>query len=146
VTTPNSPAAIPNPTANPELDDFDAVDDLAVELVSTGARRAERVPGPWACVLRGVFQDGASRDATIRDASVGGVFVETAAVLEQGDALLISFGSDMSKVTFHGRVRWVSPFGSVGDPTPGMGIEFVGVDADKRSQLERLLRPRTPRS
>jgi Tfp pilus assembly protein PilZ len=47
---------------------------------------------------------------------------------------------EVTQVTAHGRVRWVSPFGSFADPTPGMGIEFIGIDAHRRDQIDRLLR------
>jgi hypothetical protein len=117
-----------------------SADDLMVEVVPTGARRAERIPGRWSCVLRGIFGEAGQKEATVGNASHGGVFIETAAVLEVGDAVIITFGAEVTQVTAHGRVRWVSPFGSVGDPTPGMGIEFIGMDPHRRALIDRLIR------
>ena len=107
-------------------------------------RVAERVAWQGAVDVRGVFAgpvngtDGGN--ARAKDVSAGGVFVETAHLLEVGDPVVLSFpGDDGKRVVVSGRVRWVTPFGRVEDPTPGMGIEFVGVDKTKRAKLDSLL-------
>ncbi|MDP2341337.1 MAG: PilZ domain-containing protein [Deltaproteobacteria bacterium] len=106
-------------------------------------RIQERVQWQGIVDVRGVFagpigsEGGATR---AKDVSSGGVFVETAHLLEVGDPVVLSFpGDDGKRVVVSGRVRWVTPFGRVDDPTPGMGIEFVGVDKNKRAKLDSLL-------
>ena len=92
--------------------------------------------------VRGVFAGdvGGTDEPTTRDLSAGGVFVETANLLEVGDPVVLSFPlADGKRLVVNGRVRWVTPFGNVADPTPGMGIEFVGVDQGKRDKIEAVL-------
>jgi len=92
--------------------------------------------------VRGVFAGdvGGTDEPTTRDLSAGGVFVETANLLEVGDPVVLSFPlADGQRLVVNGRVRWVTPFGNVADPTPGMGIEFVGVDQGKRDKIEAVL-------
>lgn len=92
--------------------------------------------------VRGVFAGdvGGTDEPTTRDLSAGGVFVETANLLEVGDPVVLSFPlADGQRLVVNGRVRWVTPFGNVADPTPGMGIEFVGVDQGKREKIEAVL-------
>jgi hypothetical protein len=105
-------------------------------------RVTERVQWQGVVDVRGVFAGAMAGDGTTRakDVSSGGVFVETARLLEVGDPVVLSFpGDDGKRVVVSGRVRWVTPFGRVDDPTPGMGIEFVGVDKHKRAKLDSLL-------
>jgi Tfp pilus assembly protein PilZ len=108
-----------------------------------GARKAERVRLRHKVSVRGVFSGdfGAAGDMPqTRDLSVGGVFVETADLLEVGDPVVLSFPQPEGKqLVVNGRVRWVTPFGTVSDPTPGMGIEFVGVDPQKRERIFAVL-------
>jgi hypothetical protein len=108
-----------------------------------GARKAERVRLRHSVAVRGVFSGdvGAAGDLPqTRDLSVGGVFVETADLLEVGDPVVLSFPQPEGKqLVVNGRVRWVTPFGTVSDPTPGMGIEFVGLDAQKRERIFAVL-------
>ena len=108
-----------------------------------GARKAERVRLRHKVSVRGVFSGdvGAAGDMPqTRDLSVGGVFVETADLLEVGDPVVLTFPQPEGKqLVVNGRVRWVTPFGTVSDPTPGMGIEFVGVDPQKRERIFAVL-------
>jgi len=106
-------------------------------------RKGERVAVVHTVDVRGVFTgtvsaaDGAPKT---RDLSAGGVFVETAHLLEIGDPVVLSFPLDDGKrLVVNGRVRWVTPFGRIEDPVPGMGIEFVGVDPHKLERLEAVL-------
>ena len=121
---------------------------LSIELQSgEGAggsgRKAARVAVKHQVGVRGVFAGnvaGADGEPTTRDLSAGGVFVETADLLEVGDPVVLSFPlPDGKRLVVNGRVRWVTPFGNVADPTPGMGIEFVGVDQVKRDKIDAVL-------
>jgi uncharacterized protein (TIGR02266 family) len=121
---------------------------LSIELQSgEGAggsgRKAARVAVKHQVGVRGVFAGnvaGADGEPTTRDLSAGGVFVETADLLEVGDPVVLSFPlPDGKRLVVNGRVRWVTPFGNVADPTPGMGIEFVGVDQGKRDKIDAVL-------
>ena len=119
--------------------------NVAIELNAEagGGRKLERLAWQGVVDVRGVFAgpiggaDGATRASNV---SSGGVFVETAHLLEVDDPVVLSFpGDDGKRVVISGRVRWVTPFGRVDDPTPGMGIEFVGVDKTKRDKIDALL-------
>jgi hypothetical protein len=127
----------------PELELIDDVEAIDIDLTSltsaegapVSARRAERVLLEDRVELRGFFEDGAREDR-IRDASLHGVFVETARVLEVGDPVVLAFTLDDGKrLRVSGRVRWVTPFGGLRDARPGMGIELVGVAAAARDLL-----------
>lgn len=135
-------------------------EDLKIELMSEetgvavsglGARKLERVPWQGTVDVRGVFAGPVAGDLIngggapkASNVSSGGVFVETAHLLEVGDPVVLSFPTDPTgqggaRLVVSGRVRWVTPFGRVDDPTPGMGIEFVGVDKTKRDKIDALL-------
>lgn len=112
--------------------------------LSADNRKGERIPVMHTVDVRGVFTgavlaaDGAPKT---RDVSAGGVFVETAHLLEVGDPVVLSFPlADGKRLVVNGRVRWVTPFGRLEDAVPGMGIEFVGLDQHKAERLESVLR------
>jgi hypothetical protein len=135
-------ALMPPPLTDPGDDGI----AISVEMTSGeggGARKAARVPTRHTVAVRGVFSGDVVADGgapQTRDLSAGGVFVETADLLEVGDPVVLSFPQpDGKHVVVNGRVRWVTPFGTVSDPTPGMGIEFVGVDAQKRERILAVL-------
>lgn len=108
-----------------------------------GARKQERVAFEGTVDVRGVFAGPLAGVPRAQNVSLGGVFVETAHLLEVGDPVVLSFSDDRGgRLSVSGRVRWVTPFGRVSDPTPGMGIEFVGVDDVKRDKLDALLKKR----
>jgi uncharacterized protein (TIGR02266 family) len=120
-------------------------DGISIEigLGDNGGRKLDRVMARHTVGVRGVFsgevlgEDGAP---LTKDISAGGVFIETAHLLEVGDPVVLSFPLDDGKtLVVNGRVRWVTPFGNVDDPTPGMGVEFVGVDAQKRDRIQAIL-------
>lgn len=103
------------------------------------ARKLERLAWEGTVDVRGVFA-GPVADTRAQNVSAGGVFVETAHLLEVGDPVVLSFADDDGgRLIVSGRVRWVTPFGRIADPTPGMGIEFVGLDSGKRHKLDALL-------
>lgn len=132
---------------------LERTEDLKIELMSEatgetvsglGARKLERLPWQGTVDVRGVFAGPVSGEGgapKANNVSSGGVFVETAHLLEVGDPVVLSFptGESGSRLVVSGRVRWVTPFGRVDDPTPGMGIEFVGVDKTKRDKIDALL-------
>jgi len=105
-------------------------------------RRSPRFAARTPVDIRGVFHPpGAPPIAS--NLSVGGVFVETASPLDVGDPVVVAFPADgEGAFSVNGRVRWVTPFGRLDDARPGMGIEFIGVDAFKRARLAELLERR----
>ena len=89
--------------------------------------------------ITSIFSEGTRADPSV-NLSAGGIFVETANLLEIGDPVVLTFPLPRGqKMNVTGRVRWVSPFGRVDDPRPGMGIEFVGLNEKKRAHLNALL-------
>ena len=131
------------PMPPPVVDNDGAIAISLGVVAGGGARKAERVRLRHTVAVRGVFAGnvGAAGDMPqTRDLSVGGVFVETADLLEVGDPVVLSFPQPEGKqLVVNGRVRWVTPFGTVSDPTPGMGIEFVGLDPQKRERIFAVL-------
>lgn len=127
--------------AQPEPVDF--IEGIDVDLTSledeepVSARRTARIPVTETVEVRGVFGLEQQR---LANASLTGVFVETASPLEVGDAVEIAFPRPGGrKLRFQGRVRWVTPFGGLKDARPGMGVELFGVDAEKRDLLAELI-------
>lgn len=143
-----------DPGTSEEIADIDAIEvdiasfedevsldvDVDVDVADLAAqRRSERVHLDEKVEIRGVFGGGVG-DLTVRDASLHGVFVETAYLLEVGDPVSILFpveGGGRLKVS--GRVRWVTPFGSLRDARPGMGIELTTLGASARDALSAIL-------
>jgi hypothetical protein len=112
----------------------------AAALSTQSGRRQERIPWKSVVDVRGIFDGAVGGDPRTRDLSMGGVFIETAHLLDVGDPVVLSFPlEDGKRLVVNGRVRWVTPFGRIDDPTPGMGIEFVGVDPARRDRISALL-------
>lgn len=114
--------------------------------VGGNGRQIERKPWTARVQLFAAFSPTLSAART-SNLSGGGVFVETPVLLDVGDPVLLTFedkGGLALKVS--GRVRWATPFGSLDDPRPGMGIEFTGLDAERRRRVEALFErlPRAP--
>ena len=117
--------------------DISSFEDGDVAMAAT-SRRSERVTLAEKVEIRGAF--GSEGDHTVRDASLHGVFVETAHLLEVGDPVSLSFPlEDGGRLKVSGRVRWVTPFGGLKDARPGMGIELVALPPDAQSTLSSLL-------
>jgi len=115
-------------------------------LTTQSGRRQERIPWSSVVDVRGVFSGNLEGDPRTRDVSPGGVFIETAHLLDVGDPVVLSFPlEDGKRLVVNGRVRWVTPFGRVDDPTPGMGVEFVGIDPQRRDRISDLLAKKKPR-
>jgi Tfp pilus assembly protein PilZ len=107
-----------------------------------GKTRDERRPFTARVELRAAI---AGLSAVVRTTNVSrsGVFVETTELLDVGEALVLSFPEpDGPGVRVHGRVRWATPFGTIEDPRPGMGVEFTGMDDSKRARLAAILERR----
>lgn len=118
--------------------------EVSTPRAASLGRKEERRAFQEHVQVRSVFSGTATSTRTV-NLSGGGVFVETTAVLEVGDPVMLSFAmTDGGTLTVSGRVRWVTPFGGVDDAVPGMGISFVGLDEAKRHRLERMLK-RVPR-
>ncbi len=127
--------------AQPEPVEF--IDGFDVDLTSledeepVSARKTARIPVSETVEVRGVF--GLERQR-LANASLTGVFIETASPLEVGDAVEIAFPRPGGrKLRMQGRVRWVTPFGGLKDARPGMGVELFGVDAEKHDLLAELI-------
>lgn len=121
--------------------------ELSASVVGEAPRKTDRVPYRATVDIRGVFAGPVLGQPRTQNVSSGGVFVESAHLLDVGDPVVLSFGGEQSsRLVVTGRVRWVTPFGGVSDPVAGMGIEFVGLDAPKREKLDALLRAAQPKS
>lgn len=133
-----APAKVPttDPGTSEELDPVDGI-EVDIDATDIGARQSERVALNERVEIRGFF---GKREDKLRDASLHGVFVETAHLLEVGDPVHLSLPLENGRrLKVSGRVRWVTPFGGLRDARPGMGIELVGMRADTKQQLSALL-------
>lgn len=129
-----------------EPEPVEFVDGFDVDLTSledeepVSPRRTPRIAVAETVEVRGFFGLEQQR---LTNASLTGVFIETASPLEVGDAVEIAFPRPGGrKLKVQGRVRWVTPFGGLKDARPGMGIELLGVDAEKREMLAELISKR----
>jgi uncharacterized protein (TIGR02266 family) len=76
------------------------------------------------------------------DVSAGGLFVATWQPLPIGTEVNLQFilPGDV-EVTCHGRVQWLREPRD-GDLTPGMGVQFVGIDPESAKIVERFVQKR----
>jgi Tfp pilus assembly protein PilZ len=75
------------------------------------------------------------------DVSVGGAFLVSDMLFEQGDTLRLSFSLNASAPqACEARVAWVRRFPSRGQDA-GMGIEFVGLSEFDQRAIEAFLEP-----
>jgi type IV pilus assembly protein PilZ len=76
--------------------------------------------------------------------SKGGLFVNTRSPLEVGSEVKLILSLPDGNPTFDllGRVSWVNPQSAAGEPgaAPGMGIEFLDVDTEKKARLEAFVK------
>jgi type IV pilus assembly protein PilZ len=70
--------------------------------------------------------------------SKGGLFINTPEPLPIGTAVKLIVNLPGAKFPFdlEGRVAWVEKVGNGANVSPGMGIEFVGVDEAVRAQIQ----------
>jgi hypothetical protein len=129
----------------PVVTDVEAIEiDLDFDDVPSvnAMRRSPRVPVDAKVEISGLFGNE-PREDRLADASVQGVFVETAHPYDVGDPVVLHLPlEDGKKLRVSGRVRWVTPFGGLRDARPGMGIELVGVVGETKQALNAMLRRR----
>jgi len=101
-------------------------------------RRAHRLQHELLVAYRTV--DGFITDWAV-NISRGGIFINTRNPLAVGSTvrLIISLPDTAFPFDLSGRVTRVSEFDNPSNQVPGMGIEFVDVDEDKRSRIERFV-------
>jgi hypothetical protein len=97
-----------------------------------------------------VFFQGLRQPGTVRNVSVGGVYVvlpEPLPALDSRIVLTFSLAGDRTHIACEGRIRWVnepSVFEGCGETKPslpsGCGVEFVGLDALDRQRIDALVR------
>ena len=81
--------------------------------------------------------------AYITDISAMGIFIRTNAPEPPGTRLNLSFTPPGSpQLNLEGRVMWVNPYrpGSYDNINPGMGVQFVDLNAQQREQIVNLVR------
>mgnify|MGYP001594482136 CR=1 FL=1 len=73
--------------------------------------------------------------------SRGGIFINTRSPLAVGTTvkLIISLPDTAFPFDLTGRVTRVSEFDNPANQVPGMGIEFMGVDDEKKVRIERFV-------
>ncbi len=69
--------------------------------------------------------------------SKGGLFVNTRQPLPVGSQvrLIVSLPSTVFPFDLQGRVSWVNEFDNASNLVPGMGIEFVDIDEEKKARI-----------
>lgn len=131
----------------------DAMADMAdaidmAEPVATSDAERRRAPR----VLVDLEVDYASEDnylfAYITDISATGIFIRTTTPEAPGTHLNLRFSptgqgrGNENTIEVEGEVIWVNPFrpGAPDNLHPGMGVRFVGLDDEVRSELLELIR------
>jgi len=102
------------------------------------ARRANRLQHELLVAYRSV--DGFITDWAV-NISRGGMFINTRNPLAVGTTvrLIISLPDTAFPFDLTGRVTRVAEFNNPSNQVPGMGIEFVDVDDEKRARIERFV-------
>jgi len=105
---------------------------------SNKARRSNRLQHELLVAYRTV--DGFITDWAV-NISRGGIFINTRNPLAVGTTvrLIISLPDTAFPFDLTGRVTRVSEFDNPSNQVPGMGIEFIDVDEDKRARIERFV-------
>jgi uncharacterized protein (TIGR02266 family) len=88
-----------------------------------------------------VFRWGkTSMKGRILNLSMGGVYIETDQGLERGEAIALEFRLPVpdKRMTVKAAVRWRNSTGVDGLP-PGVGVEFVELDAATRTGLMQFI-------
>ena len=102
------------------------------------ARRANRLQHELLVAYRSM--DGFITDWAV-NISRGGIFINTRNPLSVGTTvrLIISLPDTAFPFDLTGRVMRVNEFDNPSNQVPGMGIEFVDVDDEKRARIERFV-------
>src|SRR6476660_1752878 len=105
---------------------------------SQPVRKSERLQHELLVAYRTV--DGFISDWAV-NISRGGIFINTRNPLTVGTTvrLIISLPDTQFPFDLTGRVARVNEFDNPSNQVPGMGIEFVDVDDDKRGRIERFV-------
>ncbi len=105
---------------------------------SKSPRRADRLQHELLVAYRTV--DGFITDWAV-NISRGGIFINTRNPLAVGTTvrLIISLPDTAFPFDLSGRVMRVNEFDNPSNQVPGMGIEFIDVDEDKRARIERFV-------
>jgi type IV pilus assembly protein PilZ len=108
------------------------------KATKTPPRRAARLQHELLVAYRTV--DGFITDWAV-NISRGGIFINTRKPLAVGTTvrLIISLPDTAFPFDLSGRVARVNEFDNPSNQVPGMGIEFVDVDEDKRERIERFV-------
>ena len=117
-------------------------------------RRSERLEHELLVAYRTV--DGFITDWAV-NISRGGLFINSRTPLPVGTTvrLIVSLPDAAFPFDLTGRVTRVSEFNNPANEVPGMGLEFVDIDDDKRARIERFVdklrielptEPKKPRS
>jgi uncharacterized protein (TIGR02266 family) len=101
-------------------------------------RRADRLQHELLVAYRTV--DGFITDWAV-NISRGGIFINTRNPLTVGTTvrLIISLPDTAFPFDLSGRVMRVNEFDNPANQVPGMGIEFIDVDDEKRARIERFV-------
>jgi uncharacterized protein (TIGR02266 family) len=78
--------------------------------------------------------------------SVGGLFFETYAPHHLGEQLTVRFTlpGTLCPIEATVVVRWIRAHNPASDTPQGIGVQFIGLDADARRVIERFSRKRDP--
>jgi type IV pilus assembly protein PilZ len=117
-------------------------------------RKSERLEHELLVAYRTV--DGFITDWAV-NISRGGLFINSRTPLPVGTTvrLIVSLPDAAFPFDLTGRVTRVSEFNNAANEVPGMGLEFVDIDDDKRARIERFVdklrielptEPKKPRS
>jgi uncharacterized protein (TIGR02266 family) len=77
---------------------------------------------------------------TTLDVSVGGAFLESELLFEEGERLWVevNVSSHPTPIRAQARIAWVRRFPQEGE-RPGMGLQFIGMSEEDRAALEQFL-------
>ena len=105
---------------------------------ATKPRRADRLHHELLVAYRTV--NGLITDWAV-NISRGGIFINTRKPLAVGTTvrLMISLPDTAFPYDLTGRVTRVNEFDNPSNQVPGMGIEFIDVDDEKRARIERFV-------
>jgi uncharacterized protein (TIGR02266 family) len=117
--------------------------DKSNDSTQDGAERRQ-----WQRVLVDLQVDYGEQDnylfAYIKDISATGIFIKTQKPEEPGTQLNLRFtpSDGGQELQLEGEVIWVNRFrpGNPESLNPGMGVRFVGLDAEQRDRLDQFVK------
>lgn len=101
-------------------------------------RREDRVPVELKVGYRTI---GSFITDYIINISKGGIFINTSKPLPVGTKIRILFSIPDMPLPFDliGIVRWINPVGHTSHALPGMGIEFLDMEANVKKRIEKFI-------